>query len=43
MKLFLRTLSEQWEQLPPHFVTSATTRVGRDEILNYIADINGSI
>ena len=43
VKLFLRTLSEQWEQLPPHFVTSATTRVGRDEILNYIADINGSI
>ena len=43
VKLFLRTLSEQWEQLPPHFVTSATTRLGRDEILNYIADINGSI
>lgn len=29
-------LSEQWEELPPMFVSSAETGAGRDEILEYI-------
>lgn len=37
---YLGHLREQWEELPPYFVTSAETRMGRDEILNYIDSIN---
>ncbi|MBQ9559089.1 MAG: YihA family ribosome biogenesis GTP-binding protein [Bacteroidaceae bacterium] len=37
---YLTRLSEQWEELPPHFVTSAETRQGRDEVLDYIGQIN---
>ncbi len=40
---FLKVLSEQWEELPPHFLTSAETREGREELLQYIADINQSL
>lgn len=37
---FLKTLEEEWEELPPHFVTSAETREGREELLEYIYSIN---
>ena len=37
---YLARLSEQWEELPPHFVTSAETRQGRDDVLDYIEQIN---
>ena len=40
---YLRALSEQWEELPPHFVTSSVTRAGRDELLDYIQQINASL
>jgi len=33
-------LLESWEELPPLFVTSAEKGQGRDELLNYIQDIN---
>lgn len=36
-------LSESWENLPPIFATSATTKEGRDELLAYIDSINTSI
>ena len=41
--VFLNKLREQWEELPPHFVSSAETRLGRDEILDYIEQINRSL
>ena len=37
---YLTRLAEDWEPLPPHFVTSAETRLGRAELLKYIEDIN---
>ena len=40
---YLRELSKQWEELPPHFITSAETRQGREEVLDYIEQINRSI
>ncbi|MBR1378485.1 MAG: YihA family ribosome biogenesis GTP-binding protein [Bacteroidaceae bacterium] len=43
VKAYLDTLAESWEELPPHFVTSASTRQGRDELLNYIDTINKNI
>jgi GTP-binding protein len=33
---FLAALSETWETLPPHFVTSSEYRTGRPEMLEYI-------
>lgn len=40
VKAFLDTLSEEWEELPPHFVTASPTGRGRDELLDYVASIN---
>lgn len=40
---FLKTLSKEWEELPPHFVTSSLKQEGRDEILDYIDSINQQI
>jgi GTP-binding protein len=37
---YLQKLEEQWETLPPHFISSSEDRTGRDEILNYIDEIN---
>lgn len=37
---FLNTLSEQWETLPPYFITSSEKRIGREELLTYIEQIN---
>lgn len=36
-------LLEQWEELPPLFFTSSEDRRGRDELLNYIEEINRQI
>lgn len=43
VRRFLDTLSQQWEELPPHFISSSKDRTGRDEILNYIDSINKSL
>lgn len=40
---YLKELSRQWEELPPHFVTSSENRMGREELLQYIGDINGML
>ena len=36
-------LSEKWDELPQHFITSSTKFIGKDELLNYIDSINLSI
>lgn len=36
-------LLQQWEELPPLFITSAEARMGRDELLSYIDGINKSL
>lgn len=43
VSVFMKRLEEQWEELPPHFVTSSETRQGRDELLQYIENINRSL
>lgn len=40
VKVYIEALKEQWEELPPIFTTSSEKRVGRDELLNYIEEIN---
>ena len=36
-------LLQQWEELPPLFITSSEERMGRDELLSYIDGINKSL
>ena len=40
---YMEKLSEQWEELPPHFISSSENKTGRDEILNYIESINSNL
>ena len=40
---YLAKLREQWEELPPHFVTSSEKGVGRAELLGYIDEINSCL
>uniref|UniRef100_UPI004029571A ribosome biogenesis GTP-binding protein YihA/YsxC n=1 Tax=Alloprevotella sp. TaxID=1872471 RepID=UPI004029571A len=43
VEAFLNTLREEWEELPPYFITSSDNGLGRDEVLNYIQQINDSL
>jgi GTP-binding protein len=40
VEAYKKVLLETWEELPPIFVTSAEKRQGRDEVLDYIDQIN---
>ncbi|MBO5685507.1 MAG: YihA family ribosome biogenesis GTP-binding protein [Alistipes sp.] len=33
---YRKVLEEQWEELPPHFISSSEQRLGREEILDFI-------
>ena len=39
---FLDNMKEQWEELPPYFITSSLDKSGRDDVLDYIDGINKS-
>lgn len=43
VKELLQELSTTWEQIPHHFITSATKREGRKEILNFIDELNKTV
>jgi len=38
--LFKQELMEYWEAMPPYVITSAETKMGREELLNHIESIN---
>ncbi len=40
---YLTKLHESWEELPPHFITSSEKATGRNELLDYIDEINKSL
>lgn len=40
---FKKALTEEWEELPPIFITSSVSGTGRSKILNYIEQTNNSI
>jgi GTP-binding protein len=40
---YKKVLLEEWEELPPVFVTSSDNGTGRKELLSYIAEINDSL
>ena len=41
--LYIQRMMETWEEMPPYFITSAEDRRGRDEVLDYIDQINKSL
>jgi len=43
VKVYLDKLKEQWEELPPYFITSSLSGVGKDEMLSYIDSINSTL
>ena len=43
VEAYKKALLETWEELPPIFVTSAEKKQGRDDVLDYIESINGSL
>ena len=40
---FHDALAEEWDELPPCFITSSAKALGREEVLNYIDSINKQI
>lgn len=40
---YINKLQDTWEELPPYFVSSSETKLGRNEILDYIENINKDI
>jgi len=43
VEAYKKTLLETWEELPPIFLTSAEKKEGRDEVLDYIEQINSQL
>ena len=37
---YLQVLKEEWEELPPYFITSASSKLGKEELLKYIEEVN---
>lgn len=37
---FLAAMAEKWEEPPPSFVTSANEKTGREQVLEYIGNLN---
>lgn len=40
---YLDKLKEEWEELPPVFITSSEHKQGKEDILNYIENINNTL
>ena len=43
LEVYIAHLKQQWEELPPYFLTSSASKQGREEVLNYIEEINNSL
>ena len=41
--VFLQKIAENWEELPPYFVSSTITKVGKEEFLDFIENTNKEI
>jgi len=40
---YKKELLNYWEELPPYFISSSTDKTGRDEILDFIQQVNDSM
>lgn len=43
LEAYIAHLEQQWEELPPYFLTSSASKQGREEVLDYIEEINNSL
>ena len=43
VEAYKKRLLEDWEELPPIFITSAESRQGKEEVLNYIDEIEKNL
>lgn len=43
VETYCQVLLKTWEELPPHFVTSSSKAIGRDEVLQFIEATNHEI
>lgn len=42
LQAYFKKMAETWEEPPIHFVTSSSTKQGRNELLEYIEELNDS-
>ena len=40
---YKQKMLESWEEMPKYFITSSTNSTGKDEVLNYIEEINNQL
>ncbi len=40
LQTYKKEMLKVWESMPKHFITSATTKAGREELLDFIAAVN---
>ncbi len=43
LRVYKNKLAEQWDELPPIFITSSEKGVGKDDVLNYIDGLNNEM
>ena len=43
LQIYQTELLKTWEEMPQYFVTSATNKNGREELLNYIDEVNNNL
>ncbi len=43
LAIYRTELLKTWEEMPTHFVTSASHKTGREDLLNFIEDVNKKI
>ena len=44
VEVYIKKMTQTiWEEMPPYFVTSASNKNGKDELLKYIADLNTQV
>lgn len=41
--VYKKILLETWEELPPYFITSSTNETGKEEVLDFIDNVNQSL
>ena len=41
IKVYTKKMTQTiWEEMPPHFITSATDKSGKEDLLQFIDDLN---
>ena len=43
VEVYQQVLLETWEEMPPYVITSAERKLGKEELLQYIEDINTTV